>query len=140
MIYLTGSDLIYPTNEIAYVKDVKIEIVSSADKGIADTSINGRGNWLYTTVTGTTTLKYYYSFYYKDNDGGLKIGTISSDVAKLYTISEDENPYIIKKIRHYKTVDRLTGLPSEEIYCGDSYYEFYVPESAIPTEFTYNLN
>lgn len=140
IIYLTGGSFRYSTSEIAYVKDQRTNIVSSADKGIANTTINGSSNLLFGRVSGSTTLTYYYSYYYQDEDGALNIGSIPASATKLYTISNDEQPYVVKFTNYHKTVEPLTGFASKFVHSGRIYYELYVPESAIPTVFTYNLN
>ena len=138
--WLFGCDFSNSTEEIAYVEEQRINIVSSADKGISDTSIRGSSNLLFGTVTGTTTLTYYYSYYYQEKDGSLHIGTVPSDITKLYTLTEEEQPYVKILTNHHKTINLFTGLPSEEIHVGSTSYELYVPKSAIPTNFTYDLN
>lgn len=133
-------DFVHSTAEVAYIEEKRVNIMSSVDKGIADTSILGSSNLLFGTVSGTTTLTYYYSYYYQEEDGSIAIGTLSANNTKLYKLVEGEQPYVIKKTKKHKTVNWLTGLPCDEIYTGTSSYELYVPESAIPTNFTYNLD
>ena len=133
-------DFVHSTHEIAYVEEQKINIMASTDNGIEDTSIRGSSNLIFGTVTGTTSLTYYYSYYYQEEDGSIAIGTLQANNTKLYKLVEDEQPYVLKKTKKHKTVNWLTGLPCDEIYTGTSSYELYVPESAIPTNFTYDLN
>ena len=140
LVYLFNGTLNRTTEEIAYVEEKRINIVSSSDKGISDTSINGSSNLLFGNVTGTTTLTYYYSYYYQEEDGSIHIGTIPSNVTKLYMLTEAEQPYVKILTNHHKTINSFTGLPSDQINVGSSSYELHVPESAIPTDFTYNLN
>lgn len=138
--YISGGKLIGPSNEIAYVEEERIEILSLADKGISDTSINGKSNLLFGTITGTTTLNYYYSYYYMKENGALDINTVSKDDAEIFPIPDIEQPYVVKKTNQYKAVDLLTGLPCEGICSGESSYVLYVPLSALPTSFTFDLD
>lgn len=133
-------DFVHSTAEVAYIEEKRVNILSSTDKGIADTSIHGSSNLIFGTVTGTTSLTYYYTYYYQEEDGSIAIGTLQANNTKLYKLVEGEQPYVIKKTKKHKTVNWLTGLPCDEIYTGTSSYELYVPESAIPTNFTYNLD
>lgn len=133
-------DFVHSTAEVAYIEEKRVNIMSSVDKGIADTSIHGSSNLLFGTVSGTTTLTYYYSYYYQEEDGSIAIGTLSANNTKLYKLVEDEQPYVMIKTKKHKTINWLTGMPMDEVYTGSSSYELYVPESAIPTNFTYNLD
>lgn len=127
------------TDEISRVETSVIEIYSIGDKGISDTTITGSSNLLFGSVTGTTELTYYYGYYYKDENGALKIGTIPASKTDLFSTLET-GAYINVIKTYNKNVWFMTEIPAKEDSLVSTRYELYVPADAIPADFSFDLN
>lgn len=120
-------------------EETTVEICSVSDKGISDTSIYGKSNLLFGTVGGSTTLNYYYAYYYLNDNGSLSIGSIPADKTELFPISDNEQAYVKIYKEYNKNQSLISGFLTDTEYLKSIRYELYAPESSIPTTFNFNL-
>lgn len=122
------------TSEIPDIKIKKYTLVSAKD----GSSINGNMNCYIMYSNGTLSERPVYKYYYKIEDGGIRMGTIPADSTTIYFLKDGEEPYLEKILTTSYAINNNDNPPTRYWETTTTTYKLYVPESAVTNAYEFN--
>ena len=108
----------------------KIEETTPLVSVYSDQYISGGGSATRFVITTNDVYRYYYEM-----DGGIRQGTVSAGETTIYYT--DEEPRLVKVSKHTEVHYKRWFLYADNGWW-DIYYELYVPEGSVATQFEFN--
>lgn len=115
-----------------------IEIMSATDGTMVEGKVSGGGGFLVYHVYGSINENPIYTYYYRLEDGGIKLGQIPANSTTIYYIENTEKPYIeVTTITSCNGYDKRTG-EHHLIDSSSPTYKLFVPEGSIAEIFQFD--
>ena len=81
-----------------------------------------------------------YKYYWQDEDGGIKSGSVESNCTTIYWTKGDERPHLDKMEYKICTTSTRNKRQLEDIHYENAGYRLYIPEGSIVGSYSLDLN
>lgn len=89
-------------------------------------------------VHGSSSGKSVYKYYYQQEDGGVKLGTISADDTTLYFLKDGEKPHLETIVTTQYYLNTNNNPPTRCFESSKITYKLYIPEGSITNVYEFD--
>lgn len=116
------------------VSTTSCDILCAKDGSIVTGSFSG--SIIY--VHGSSSEKSVYKYYYQQEDGGIKLGSISADDTTIYILEDGKQPHIETVVTTWYYLNYNNNPATRCMESSDISYKLYVPEGSITNVYEFD--